>query len=61
MAANEVIFFPFWAQLSPRIAFPDCPPPEVQRAASSSLPAQPEQPRIIGHSEQHNQKGGTPT
>jgi hypothetical protein len=25
MAANEVIFFPFWAQLSPRMAFPDFP------------------------------------
>jgi len=29
MAANEVIFFPFWAQLSPRMAFPDFPPPEA--------------------------------
>ena len=33
----------------------------MQRAASSSLPTQPEQPRTIGESEQDNQKGGTPT
>ncbi len=33
----------------------------MQRAASSSLPTQPEQPRTIGESEQQNQKGGTPT
>ena len=33
----------------------------MQKAASSSLPTQPEQPRIIGDSEQENQKGGTPT
>ncbi len=31
----------------------------MQKAASSSLPIQPEQPRIIGDSE--NQSGGTPT
>jgi hypothetical protein len=28
MAANEVIFFLFWAQLSLRLAFPAPPPPE---------------------------------
>jgi hypothetical protein len=33
----------------------------MRRAASSSLPTQPEQPRIISNSEQENQKGGTPT
>ena len=33
----------------------------MQKAASSSLPTQPEQPRTIGDSEQENQKGGTPT
>jgi hypothetical protein len=33
----------------------------MQRAASSSLPTQPEQPRNIGDSEQKNQRGGTPT
>jgi hypothetical protein len=33
----------------------------MQKAASSSLPTHPQQPRIIGESEQQNQKGGTPT
>ena len=33
----------------------------VQKAASSSPPTQPEQPRTIGDSEQENQRGGTPT
>jgi hypothetical protein len=33
----------------------------MRRAASSSLPTQPEQPRIISNSEQENQKVGTPT
>jgi hypothetical protein len=33
----------------------------MQKAASSSLPTQPEQPRVTGDSEQQNQKGGTPT
>jgi hypothetical protein len=33
----------------------------VQKATSSSLPTQPEQPRIMRDSEQENQKGGTPT
>jgi hypothetical protein len=33
----------------------------VQRAASSSLPTQPEQPRTIVDSEQKDQRGGTPT
>ena len=33
----------------------------MQKAASSSLPTQPEQPRVIGDSEQENQAGGTPT
>ena len=33
----------------------------MQRAASSSLPTQPEQPRTICDSEQENQRGGTPT
>src|SRR5277367_3977234 len=33
----------------------------MQKPASSSLPTQPEQPRIIGDSEQENQRGGTPT
>ena len=33
----------------------------MQKAASSSLPTQPEQPRIMGDSEQENQKGGSPT
>ena len=33
----------------------------MQKAASSSLPTQAEQPRIIGESGQENQKGGTPT
>ena len=33
----------------------------MQKAASSSLPTQPEQPRIIGDSEQENQAGGTST
>lgn len=33
----------------------------MQKAASSSLPTQPEQPRTIGHSEQKNPGGGTPT
>ncbi len=29
MATNEVIFFLFWAQLSPRMAFPHLHPPEA--------------------------------
>jgi hypothetical protein len=33
----------------------------MQKAASSSLPTQPEQPRITGGSEQENRTGGTPT
>jgi hypothetical protein len=33
----------------------------MQKAASSSLPIQPEQPRTIGDSEQEKQRGGTPT
>jgi len=33
----------------------------MQRAASSSLPIQPEQPRTIGDGEQENQEGGTTT
>jgi hypothetical protein len=33
----------------------------MQKATSSSLPTQPEQPRIMRDSEQENQKGGTPT
>jgi len=33
----------------------------MQKAASSSLPTQPEQPRSIGDSQQENPKGGTPT
>jgi hypothetical protein len=33
----------------------------MQRATSSSLPTQPEQPRTIGDSEEQNEKGGTPT
>ncbi len=33
----------------------------MQKAASSSLPTQPEQPRTIGDSEQKNRRGGTPT
>jgi hypothetical protein len=33
----------------------------MQRAASSSFPAQPEQPRITGDGERDNSKGGTPT
>ena len=33
----------------------------MQKAASSSLPTQPEQRRSIGDSEQEHQKGGTPT
>ena len=33
----------------------------LQKAASSSLPTQPEQPRTIGDSEQENQRGGSPT
>lgn len=33
----------------------------MQKAASSSLPTQPEQPRTIGDGEEKNQKGGTPT
>jgi hypothetical protein len=32
-----------------------------QKAASSWLPTQPEQPRTIGDGEQKNQRGGTPT
>jgi len=35
--------------------------PLMQRAAPSSLPTQPEQPRTMGDSEQENQRGGTPT
>jgi len=33
----------------------------MQKAASSSLPTQPEQPRTIVDSEQENERGGTPT
>ena len=33
----------------------------MQKAASSSLPIQPEQTRVTGDSEQEDQKGGTPT
>jgi hypothetical protein len=33
----------------------------MQKAASSSLPTQPEQPRTIRDSERENPKGGTPT
>jgi hypothetical protein len=33
----------------------------MQKAATSSLPTQPEQPRIMRDSEHDNQKGGTPT
>ncbi len=33
----------------------------MQKAGSSSLPTQSEQPWIVGDSEQENQKGGTPT
>jgi hypothetical protein len=33
----------------------------MQKAASSSLPTQPEQLPIIGDSKQDNQKGGMPT
>jgi hypothetical protein len=33
----------------------------MQKAASSSLPTQPEQLRVTGDSEQENQEGGTPT
>jgi hypothetical protein len=33
----------------------------MQKAGFSSLPTQSEQPRIIGDSEQENQRGGTPT
>lgn len=33
----------------------------MQKAASSSLPTQPEQPPTIGDSEQENQRGGIPT
>jgi hypothetical protein len=33
----------------------------MQKAASSSLPTQPEQPRLIGDGEQKNKRGGTPT
>ncbi len=33
----------------------------MPKAVSFSLPTQPEQPWIIGESEQQNQKGGTPT
>jgi hypothetical protein len=33
----------------------------MQKAAASSLPTQPEQPRTIGDNEQDNRKGGTPT
>jgi len=33
----------------------------MQKAASSSLPTQPEHPRVTGDSEQENQRGGTPT
>jgi hypothetical protein len=33
----------------------------MHKAASSSLPTQPAQSRIMGDSEQDNQKGGTPT
>jgi hypothetical protein len=33
----------------------------AHKAASSSLPTQPAQSRIMGDSEQDNQKGGTPT
>ncbi|MFZ3215156.1 MAG: hypothetical protein WA192_03770 [Candidatus Acidiferrales bacterium] len=33
----------------------------MQEAASSSLPIQPEQPRVTGDSEQENQAGGTST
>ncbi len=33
----------------------------MQKAPSSSLPTQPEQPRTLGESEQQNQKGGKPT
>jgi hypothetical protein len=33
----------------------------MQKAASSSLPTQPEQPRTKGDSERKNQRGGTPT
>jgi hypothetical protein len=33
----------------------------MQKAASSSLPTRPEQPRTIGDGEQENQRGGTPT
>jgi hypothetical protein len=33
----------------------------MRKAASASLPAQPEQPRIMRDSEQENQKGGMPT
>jgi hypothetical protein len=33
----------------------------MQKAASSSLSTQPEQPRTISDSEQENQRGGTPT
>jgi hypothetical protein len=33
----------------------------MEKAASSSLPAQPEPPRITSDNEQNNQRGGTPT
>ena len=33
----------------------------TQRPATSSLPAHPEQPRIMSDTEQNDQKGGTPT
>jgi len=33
----------------------------MQKAASSSLPTQSEQPRIVGNSEHEIQRGGTPT
>ena len=33
----------------------------MRKAAFSSLPTQPEQPRTIGDTEPENQKGGTPT
>ncbi len=33
----------------------------LQKAASASLPTQSEQPRVIGDSEQENQRGGFPT
>jgi hypothetical protein len=33
----------------------------MQKAASSSLPTQPEPPRTTGDREQENQRGGTPT